>query len=122
VHVPERRAGQARGYAKIKFFERPAASVAVSVDIADGAIGAAIVAAGSLTEIPVAVPAAADALVGLPAAPDEMDGVLAPAREALAGLDAVDDLNGSADYKRHLAGLLLGRALRDAFLEAPVRA
>ena len=123
IHVPERRDGQGRGYAKIKFFERPAASVAVSVDVADdGTIGAATVAAGSLTEIPVDVPAAAEALVGLPASPDEQDGALAPAREALAELDAVDDLNGSADYKRHLAGILLGRALRDAALEAPARA
>jgi aerobic carbon-monoxide dehydrogenase medium subunit len=126
VHVPERRPGQARGYAKVKFFERPAASVAVSVDVTDdGTIGAATVAAGSLTEIPVAVPAAGEALVGLstsPDDPDNLDGALAPAREALAELDAVDDLNGSADYKRHLAGILLGRALRDALLEVPARA
>ena len=125
VHVPERRPGQARGYAKVKFFERPAASVAVSIDVTDdGTIGAATVAAGSLTEIPVAVPAAGEALVGLPAsgAPSDSDDALAPAREALAELDAVDDLNGSADYKRHLAGILLGRALRDALLEMPARA
>jgi carbon-monoxide dehydrogenase medium subunit len=123
VHVPARRAGQARGYAKIKFFERPAASVAVSIDVADdGTIAAATVAAGSLTEIPVTVPAAAEAMVGLAASPDQQDGALAPAREALTALDAVDDLNGSADYKRHLAGILLARALRDAFLEVPARA
>ena len=124
VHVPERRAGQARGYAKIAFFERPAASVAVSVDVADGAIGAATVAVGSLTEIPMTVSEAGNALVGLPAAPDPRDDdrALAPAREALAGLDAIEDLNGSADYKRHLAGILLGRALRDAALEMPAHA
>jgi carbon-monoxide dehydrogenase medium subunit len=122
IHVPAGRAGQGRGYAKIKFFERPAASMAVSVEIADGAISGATVVAGSLTEIPVTVPAASEALVGLPASAVEEDGALAPAREALGELDAVDDLNGSADYKRHLAGILLGRALRDAFLEVPARA
>jgi CO/xanthine dehydrogenase FAD-binding subunit len=34
----------------------------------------------------------------------------------------VPDLNGSPDYKRHLAGVLLGRAVRSAFGQAVARA
>jgi hypothetical protein len=65
------------------------------------------------------VPAAAGGLVGIAA--DERALTVAAqavAPDAFAGLDAVDDLNGAADYKRHLAGGLLELAARDALREA----
>lgn len=118
IHVPPRNPGEGRGYAKMKFFERPAASVAVRLSVADGRVAAATVAAGSLTEIPVLVHDAAAPLVGAATDDEAFEAALAPAAAAMAGLDAVADLNGSADYKRHLAGVLLRRAARSALAEA----
>ena len=40
------------------------------------------------------------------------------AGEAFGALDVIADHNGSEDYKRHLAGVLLGRAARGALQEA----
>jgi carbon-monoxide dehydrogenase medium subunit len=121
VDVPGGRVGTGRGYAKIAFFERPAVSVAVEVSVADGTIAHARVAVGSMLEAPALVTGAARSLVGAPASPSpdgELRDAVARASEAFGGLDAIPDLNGSADYKRHLAGVLLGRAARDAVSEA----
>lgn len=118
VHVPSRRDGEGRAYAKIAFFERPAASIAVRLRIAGDAIGEATVAAGSLTETPVLVDGAARALVGAPAGGGGFAEAVGRAGAALAELDAVADLNGSADYKRHLAAVLLRRAADGALAEA----
>ena len=91
----------------------------VALRVADGAVTRARVAVGSIAETPELVPAAAAGLAGAPA--DEA-GITAAARAtapgAFAGLDAVDDLNGAADYKRHLAGGLLEQAARAALREA----
>ncbi len=44
-----------------------------------------------------------------------MKGQLTDAGEALAdAADLMDDLEGGADYKRHLIGVLLGRAFAQA--------
>lgn len=118
VRVPARRPGEGRAYDKMKFFERPAASVGVRLRVADGAIAEAVVAVGSVTEVPTLHPGAAEALTGAPADADAVRGALAAGAAALADLDAAPDLNGSADYKRHLAGVLLGRATAAALREA----
>jgi hypothetical protein len=47
-----------------------------------------------------------------------LDEALAAGARALAELDAVGDLDGRPDYKRYLAGVLLGRATRAAIREA----
>lgn len=121
IELPAPAAGEGRGYAKIAFFERPAVSVGVRVVVSDGSITDARVAVGSIVEAPAVVPAAAAALVGTPVSgpPNgELDDAVARASEAFADLDAIEDLNGSADYKRHLAGVLLARAASDAVTEA----
>lgn len=122
VLVPVAGPGGGRGYAKIAFFERPAASVAVALDVADGRVARATVAVGSLTEAPELVDEAGAALVGSDVAPSAIDAAVRTAAAAFGALDAVPDLNGSADYKRHLAGVLLGRAAHDALREATARA
>jgi carbon-monoxide dehydrogenase medium subunit len=122
IRVPGATDGEGRGYAKIRFFERPAASVAVRARVLDGRIAEATVTAGSLTETPVTVPAASARLLGAAVEGGELDAAIEAAGEPLRELDAVGDLNGSADYKRHLAGVLLGRAVRDALGEAAARA
>jgi carbon-monoxide dehydrogenase medium subunit len=129
VRVPAAATGEGRAYEKAKFRERPAVSVAVRVRVAGGAIAEATVAIGSMIDAPVVVPDAGRAIVGVAAGSEAEAGSgsgaladpLALARHALDGLDAVDDLDGSAEYKRHLAGVLLGRALRAALDEATGR-
>jgi carbon-monoxide dehydrogenase medium subunit len=80
------------------------------------------VAIGSLSEVPTVIPEAGAAFAGSDASPEAVAGRLGAAREAFADLDIVADINGSADYKRHLAGVLLGRATQRALTEALVHA
>ena len=118
IRIPAAGPGEGRAYDKFAFFERPAASVAVRLSVRDGVISGATVALGSLTEVPTIVEPAGAALLGVPADPAALDGPLAAAVAALQDVDAVADLNGSADYKRHLAGVLVGRTARVALQEA----
>ena len=114
--MPHRATG--RAYGKLAFFERPAASVAVRLTVVDGAIAAATVAVGSLTETPERVDGAARLLEGVPADERSLGEAVTKATDAFGALDAVDDLNGSPDYKRHLAGVLLASTARAALHEA----
>lgn len=122
VSIPPAGAGEGRAYEKAKFRERPAVSVAVRLRVADGQIADAHVAVGSMTDIPLRVGDAERALVGAPARPDRLAEPLAAASAAMAALEADDDLDGSADFKRHLAGVLLRRATLAALDEARARA
>lgn len=118
VRVPAARSGEGRAYAKIAFFERPAASAAVCLRVAQGVVTDAVVVVGSVEDTPRRVEAAGAALVGTAARADALQDALPDAQVALASLDAVADLNGSADYKRHLAEVLVGRAAHAALSEA----
>ena len=122
IAIPGRALTEGRAYEKAKFRERPAVSIAVRVRVGGDAIEAAEVAVGSMTEVPLRVPAAAAALVGAPVEPGALAEAVAAGATALAELDATDDLDGGPDYKRHLAGVLLGRATRAAVAEAVGRA
>jgi carbon-monoxide dehydrogenase medium subunit len=122
IRIPAGGPGVGRAYAKIAFFERPAASVAVCLAIRDGRLARTTVAVGSLTEVPTIIPAAGAALDGADARPDALDARLVAARDAFDDLDIVADINGSIDYKRHLAGILVERAARAALTEATARA
>jgi carbon-monoxide dehydrogenase medium subunit len=119
IRIPAAREGEGRAYGKFAFFERPAASVAVRLTVHDGAIAEATVAVGSMTEVPQRVEAAGAALVGAGArAADDLARAIDAATATFGSLDAVEDLNGSADYKRHLAGVLLATTTRAAVEEA----
>jgi carbon-monoxide dehydrogenase medium subunit len=118
VDIPAAGPSTGRAYGKIAFFERPAASVAVRLTVADGVVASATVAVGSLTDIPERVAGAAQRLEGITASEQALSDALPAAAEALGGVDAIDDLNGSPDYKRHLAGVLLASTARSALREA----
>jgi carbon-monoxide dehydrogenase medium subunit len=120
VAVPAASADEGRAYEKAKFRERPAVSVAVRLRTAGGAIAEAHVAVGSMTDVPMLVPDAAAALVGVAADTDALREALVAAAGTMSAIDAVGDLDGSPDYKRHLAGVLLGRAAQSALAEALV--
>jgi aerobic carbon-monoxide dehydrogenase medium subunit len=124
VEIPARAPDEGRGYAKLAFFERPAVSVAVRLRVAGGSVADATVAVGSMVDSPTVVGDAGAALVGAPVEGDAgaFDAAIDRCRQAFAGVDAVADLNGSADYKRHLAGVLVASAARDAIREATTSA
>ncbi|HUQ78460.1 MAG TPA: FAD binding domain-containing protein [Patescibacteria group bacterium] len=122
VRIPAAGPGVGRAYAKFAFFERPAASVAVQLAVREGVIAGCTIVVGSLSEVPTVVEAAGAALAGAEARAEAIEDRLPTARDAFADLDIVADLNGSADYKRHLAGVLLGRAAERALTEALARA
>lgn len=122
VHVPPADVGVGRRYEKIAFFERPAAAVGVRLAVADGTIAAARVTVGSLTDVPAEVPAAGRALEGAEATPDGVAEATRVAAGAFGTLEVEADLNGSADFKRHLAGELLRRAASAAAAEGLARA
>lgn len=95
-------------YLKFQVLERPAVGVAVVARIRNGGfVGTPAIVVGAVDERPVRVPA--DVLEG--AACDDprlLDEVEEAARDAV---EPGDDLSGSADYKRHLTGVLVRRAL-----------
>lgn len=122
IRVPPRQAGEGVAYAKAKFFERPAVSVAMRVRLSEGGVVAADVAIGSMTDTPSVVPNAGSAFVGGRSDEESTADAVARASRAIEALDAIDDHNGSADYKRHLATALLARVARSALAEASVRA
>jgi carbon-monoxide dehydrogenase medium subunit len=124
VVIPAGAPGEGRAYEKAKFRERPAVSVAVRLRTSDGAIAEARVAVGSMTDIPIRVPAAETALVGVAVDDRALREALTAGAgaDALGEIDAVGDLDGSPDYKRHLAGVLFGRAAAAALTEARAHA
>jgi carbon-monoxide dehydrogenase medium subunit len=122
IRIPGAGSNVGRAYRKLAFFERPAASIAVTLRVEGGKIADATIAAGSFTEVPQLVPSAAETLVGAAANDESLRAACAGAVAAFDTLDVVADLNGSADYKRHIAGVLLERAALAASAEALARA
>jgi carbon-monoxide dehydrogenase medium subunit len=96
-------------HAKFAFHERPTATVACLARVADGQVAEARIAVGSVGARPVRAPAAEQALTGAPV--EELEnGLLAEAGELAAeAAAAVDDANGSSDYKAQLVRVLVGR-------------
>jgi carbon-monoxide dehydrogenase medium subunit len=118
IRIPPAAPGEGRAYRKLRFRERPAVSVAVRVRLDAGVIREAHVAVGSMTDVPIEVPAAAAALVGAGTTPAALASSTEAGARAFDDLDAVADLDGSPEYKRHLAGVLLRRAVGAAVAEA----
>lgn len=99
-------------YCKIATLERPTVGVAVVGEVVgDAFAGEPAVVVGAVDERPVRVDASA--LVG--AGGDDDDALSAVADAARAAIDPVDDLSGSAEYKVHLTGVLVRRAVVQLF-------
>lgn len=119
IEVPAPPAGAGMAHVRFAFHERPAVTVSALVRVKDGRIAEVRVAVGSVGVMPVRAVASEAMLVGLDAAhPDAA--TMATAGEAAAeASDPVTDANGSAEYKRHLVGVLAGRAIRGAIANGP---
>lgn len=100
VRVPLPPADAHVAYRRIAFRERPVGNVAV---VSDGDRTTVVV--GAFENTPRRVP---EVEAALSAAPDDHDAAVAAIQAAI---EPHADLDGSEDYKRHLAGVLLRRAL-----------
>jgi aerobic carbon-monoxide dehydrogenase medium subunit len=87
------------------------AGVAAQVTLADGVIADARICVSGVAGVPVRCAGSERALLGSAADPEALR---AAAGAALDILEPAGDLHASADYRRHLAGVLLRRALAQA--------
>ena len=114
VRVPLPAGRRAFGYERFRALERPSLGVAVRMDAdAAGAVTGARVVVGCVGGAPQLVEGAEAILAG--ADHRSLEAVLPAVAEAVEqGIEAETDPHGPEDYKRHLAGVLTGRALMRA--------
>ena len=112
VEIPLPAKTQRAAYLKFQLKERPTLGIALVLDVDGDAIKKASAVAGSVSAVPTQSDKANGLLTG---ARSQVERQLGDAAEALAeAADPVDDLEGSADYKRHLIGVFLRRAFTKA--------
>ena len=110
VRVPLPPEGTRIVHRRFKFHERPAVTVTCGVRVEEGSIAEARVAVGSVGVRPVRAVDAERLLTGAPVGEP-----FAAAAEAAAGAScAVEDANGSVQFKEHLVQVLVERILREA--------
>ncbi len=114
IEVPEPPGRAVGAYLKFGMHERPTVGVAALLLLAGDrpAIAEARVSVGCVGPVPARLPALERELAGA-SLRDVESGALPKTRAGIA-LDAVADLHGSADYKRHLASVFVARALATA--------
>jgi carbon-monoxide dehydrogenase medium subunit len=119
VHIPVPRPDERFTYLKSGHLERPAVGIAAGCCTDDGRTSYRVW-AGSIGSRPIRVTALEAALEGVPR---HRVGDVLPAASvaAAADLPARDDLHGSADYKRHLAAVLMRRAVLQVADQSPGR-
>ena len=119
VRVPLPRQHTRAAYLKFGHHHRPTVGVAAALDVEDGAVAGARIALGCVSPVASRMARAEEALRG--AAVGALTAESAPLREAsrlaMEDADAVDDLHGSAEYKRHLAGVFVERAVLAALAQ-----
>ncbi len=118
VELPAIGPGAAMVHHRFAFHERPAATVGCLVRAAEGRIVDARVAVGSVGVVPVLVPEVAPLLAGQPAGAPDPATLTRCGQLAADASQPVTDSNGSADYKHHLVGVMVGRCLREAAARA----
>ena len=108
VEIPVLAKSQRASYLKFQLKERPTLGLALVLDLDGDSIKKASAVVGSVS----AVPTQSDKTNGLLAGSKaQVEKQLADAAQALAdAADPVDDLEGSAEYKRHLIAVFLKRA------------
>ncbi len=108
VEIPLPAKSQHAAYLKFQLKERPTLGLALVLDVDGDVIKNAVAVVGSVSAVPTQSEEANRLLIGAKA---QVEKKLGDAAEALAqAADPVDDLEGGADYKRHLIGVFLRRA------------
>jgi carbon-monoxide dehydrogenase medium subunit len=118
VHVPAPPPGSCLVHRKMSFHERPAITVAANVTVSDGMVATARVVVGSVGVVPTRLGDAEQALFGIDAAEPPPERVAAAGDAAARGVEPVADSNGSVEYKRQLARVLVERCAREALSQA----
>jgi carbon-monoxide dehydrogenase medium subunit len=112
VEIPLPSSSQRAAYLKFQLKERPTLGLALILDVDGDTIKKATAVVGSVSAVPTQSAKANQLLAG---ARTQVEKQLTDAAEALAqAADPVDDLEGGADYKRHLIGVFLRRAFTKA--------
>ena len=112
IAVPGPAKSQRAADLKYQLKERPTLGLALVIDLDGENIKKASAVAGSVSTVPTRSDKADGLLTG---GKTHVEKQLADAAEALAqAADPVDDLEGGADYKRHLIGVFLRRAFMKA--------
>ena len=112
VEIPVLSKSQRAAYVKFQLKERPTLGLALVLELEGENIKTASAVVGSVSAAPTRSSKANDLLTGARA---QVEKQLGDAAEALAqAADPVDDLEGGADYKRHLIGVFLRRAFTKA--------
>lgn len=113
IRIPVPAAGHGFAYAKMKrkVGDYATAAAAVVLVMAGGSCRDARIALTNLAAVPLFAEAAGQALVGTP-----VDGaaIAQAAQAAVAITDPASDLRGPADFRKHVAGVMVARALRRA--------
>lgn len=116
VEIPLPPKSQRAAYLKFQLKERPTLGLALVLDLDGDTIKKASAVVGSVSAVPTQSTRANDLLIG---ARSQAERHLSDAAEALAEAAVpVDDLEGGADYKRHLIGVLLRRAFTKALSQS----
>jgi carbon-monoxide dehydrogenase medium subunit len=115
ITVPLPGEGSGIGYERIKLHERPTASAAAVIGVADGSIASARVYIGCVGDAPQRLWDVEDALVGLPAIPDSSEQVKAQIASLAATYDTPFE---SERYKQQLASAVGARAIAAAIADA----
>jgi len=121
VEIPLPSKSQRAAYLKFQIHERPTLGLALVLELDESgrAITKARAVVGSVSPKPCRSDQADELLIG---PRDKVEGQLADAAQFLAdAADPVDDLEGSAEYKRHLIGVFLRRAFTQALSTSPRR-
>jgi carbon-monoxide dehydrogenase medium subunit len=113
ITVPALPSDWRSSYARLEQFQRPTLNVATGVLLSDGQIAEARLAVGCVGPKPVRLRDLEDRVKGTDVSGAER--IIDESRSYLRDvLDPIDDLLGSADYKVHVAGMYLKRALAEA--------
>ncbi|MGH2444092.1 MAG: FAD binding domain-containing protein [Chloroflexota bacterium] len=99
---------------KLSFNERPAATVTTMVTVGDGRTTDVRVAVGSVGVVPVRVSPAENELRDMAASAPDLRRLEAAAEAASEVCGAVEDANGSEEYKRNLVRVLVKRGFMEA--------
>jgi carbon-monoxide dehydrogenase medium subunit len=112
VRIPLPAPGTGIAHRKLSFHERPAATVAAAVAIENGTISRARIAVGSVGARAVRADEAGSALVGKQVG--DSTALASAAALAAEAADAVEDANGSVEYKQQLVRVLVERCITAA--------
>jgi aerobic carbon-monoxide dehydrogenase medium subunit len=121
IEVPRLPADAGMAHLRFAFHERPAVTVSCLAQVVNGRIAQVRIAVGSVGLKPVRIPDGEAMLVDQDAARLDPVALAAAGQAAAEASDPVADSNGSEDYKRHLVGVLVGRAVRAAIVDASGR-